>query len=269
MHLEQISYLRRTQKSLERFIRHFREMSILLAINAKRRPSTAVGKESVSLIYLDAGLHSDGLQLRSILDWLPASSLAVVGFEANPNTYADCLTNVPAHPNTTLINVALVGPRHKDFFATLWTELPGQRAKGLGVGDSLFSERGHKRGYSPIRVPARRLTTLLDDLNLDPKKNRVILRMNIEGAELDVLQDLDAEGLLPYVDMFMGTWDDVGKISHERGRALKRLVRTHRIIKVPFANNHYSGVFAPVYLFLIRRTILRLSAAQSLPRCTP
>ena len=62
----------------------------------------------------------------------------------------------------------------------------------------------------------------------------VILRMNIEGAEQFVIQDLLDSGLTASVDGYYGMWDDVSKIDPKADRRFRRLLRANGITNVTF-----------------------------------
>ena len=75
-----------------------------------------------------------------------------------------------------------------------------------GKGDWIFSARSE---YGSISVPAARLSDQLPDLS---RFDAVFLRMNIEGAERDVIDDPRPAGLLPSISDLFDMWDDLSKI---------------------------------------------------------
>lgn len=58
--------------------------------------------------------------------------------------------------------------------------------------------------------------------------------MNIEGCELDVIEDLKQNNLLKFFDGFYGMWDDVSKIDYEKDKRLRKLMKEAHISPYPF-----------------------------------
>src|SRR5438034_4671037 len=61
-----------------------------------------------------------------------------------------------------------------------------------------------------------------------------LLRMNIEGAEFDVLQDLVESGLATNVDGYYGMWVDVSKINVKRDAEFREFLSTNGISSMTF-----------------------------------
>ena len=162
----------------------------------------------VPVVYLDAGLHRSATQLKLVQDWLGScTALRQYGFEAHPTYATEVKGAFASCPTVDIVNVAIVGPGQGDHVRL---HLDG---KG-GAGDSLI-----KLGTGQaIDVPAVRLSRFLSDAGVDPAKSVLILRMNIEGAELFVLEDLLDAGVLELFDGFYGSWDDPLKIGGETAR---------------------------------------------------
>jgi hypothetical protein len=86
---------------------------------------------------------------------------------------------------------------------------------GFGLGDSIYG-----KGERNEEVQAVRLSDWLKkEAGLDQGRFIRLLRMNIEGAEYEVIGDLFDRGLTSRMAGFYGLWDDVGKIDAERGVA--------------------------------------------------
>jgi hypothetical protein len=71
----------------------------------------------------------------------------------------------------------------------------------------------------------------------------VLLRMNIEGAEYDVIRDLMETGVSGCVDGWFGMWDDVAKIDPDRDREFRSLLACEEIS--PFTFNGRDFLFGP------------------------
>jgi FkbM family methyltransferase len=168
------------------------------------------------VVYLDAGLHKSAAQLRLVADWFGGRcDLRLYGFEAHPDYLRSAGEAARGIAGLCLVNVALVGPE-QGHFVTLY--LNG----ASGIGNSLV----RRHGSQSIEVPAVRLSDFLVREGIDPRRDITILRMNIEGAEAYVLEDLLAAGLISFVDGFYGAWDDPrkigGKIAERFDAAMER-----------------------------------------------
>lgn len=170
-------------------------------------------------LYLDCGLHKEGLQVPVVAGWFGERMMAI-GFEASPQYAADVAKALAEFP-VEVRQEALVGPDHEGPTIRLY------RAGGDGRGDSLFAERG--ADYDD--VPAVRLSTVLAQW---PPYYPVLLRMNIEGAEQFVIDDLIEAGMINRIAGFYGMWDDLAKIDPDRDAQFRQLLRRHRIHPVTF-----------------------------------
>lgn len=169
-------------------------------------------------LYVDCGVHQQGLQVRLMHEWFPQAAL--IGFEASAEHYEKASAGLADITGLELRQEAVVGPDHQDQTITLY------KTGGDGKGDSLFAERGSVTET----VPAVRLSSVLADHPGLP----VILRMNIEGAELYVIEDLIAAGMLGRVAGFYGMWDDLSKIDPAEDRRFRRLLAEHHIRPITF-----------------------------------
>jgi hypothetical protein len=130
-------------------------------------------------------------------DWFSTRyDLEILGFEAGSEHIADARAELADVEGVQLDHVALVGPDHVGDEVELY--LSGGQSRGKG--DSLFSTRGQRSET----VPARRLSKVLADRGCSSDTMPVILRMNIEGAEQFVIQDLLDTGLTASIDGYYG-----------------------------------------------------------------
>jgi len=188
----------------------------LRAVPASRRP----------VLYVDCGVHKLGEQLRWMRTWFgDRCDLQMVGFEASEEHYLDAGKNLADVEQLDLRHLALVGP---DAGVTSVKLYKGARS---GKADSLYA---HGRSTFEI-VPAARLSDLLSTeytsaLGAAP----VLLRMNIEGSEYDVVDDLVRSGVSQQIDGYFGMWDDVAKLDAERDAAFRRMLDDAGITHVTF-----------------------------------
>jgi hypothetical protein len=179
------------------------------------------------VLYLDCGVHKEGLQIRWMDEWFSTRyDLEILGFEAGGEHVADARSALADVAGVELDHVALVGPDHVGDEVELY--LSGGQSRGKG--DSLFSTRGQRSET----VPARRLSKVLADRGCSFDTMPVILRMNIEGAEQFVIQDLLDTGLTASIDGYYGMWDDVSKIDPKADKRFRRLLRANGITNVTF-----------------------------------
>jgi len=205
----------------------------------------------VKVLYIDAGTHKGATELNLVHRWfnhLP--QMRYVGFEANPAYHAEVVGAVPA--GVEVVNRALVGPSHGD---TISLNLDGKTGEGDSIFDRKFSDRS-------IQVPATRLSAYL--MAIDASRTVILLRMNIEGAEVAVLQDLVALNLVDRIDGFFGAWNDIPAIGGHLIGEFSVLKRRH---KLPHLSFNGPDLSSPVRRFCIwydlNTSILRGSARKA------
>lgn len=181
--------------------------------------------EATRVIYIDAGLHREGDELWQVLEHFGETlSIRAYGFEANPDHFERVVKRFADCSNVKLVNAALVSDKVETKYVSLY--LAGQE----GRGDSLFPDKGAQF----IKVPCAHLSQYFLDEGINPRSDIIIIRMNIEGGELGVLEELQRARLLHYIDGWFGTWDDLFKIDPRRDKQLRLLKRRHGITSFPF-----------------------------------
>lgn len=177
------------------------------------------------VLYIDCGVHKRGEQVVKVHDWLAETcELRILGFEANPSSYEEAVFNLRHLPELDLRQVALVGPDVETSTVTLHV------GTGDGKGDSLFAERGN----ASVEVPAARLSDILTEDFPSFGDEVVLLRMNIEGAELFVIEDLVGAGLTTTIDAYFGMWDDLSKIDPDKDAAFRQLLAANGVTTLTF-----------------------------------
>lgn len=223
--------------------------SLLRAVRRRvaARASPFNANLSGRLIYLDLGLHRAAIQIRRMRTWFGDKlELAIYGFEANPEYFNDCRSAFAGDPRIHLVNAAVVGPDHQGDSVSLHI---GGRLGGLG--DSIYRKQG--RHARMISVPALRLSEFLR--SIDRRDAKVLLRMNIEGAELDVLRDLAENNMLDQIDGWFGLWNDAEKIDPRLGSELAAIKASARIENVSFNDRDSRGRYAWLKEAIIRYEI--------------
>lgn len=202
------------------------------------------------IVHLDLGLHRTAAQIALMLEWFGGRrTLEIYGFEAHPQYFKECRRRFAGDARVKLFHAALVGPGHKGDTAVL--HLDGKK----GLGNSLFAARGEQA----IAVPAMRLSQFLKDNRIISPGDVVTLRMNIEGAELYVIEDLLEAGMIGAIDGFYGMWDDLYKIDPELDAGFRALLKRKNIRSFPFNDRDLSPLAGPR-----RRNVIRYDLVTSI-----
>lgn len=155
------------------------------------------------IYYFDLGTHEAGNELRHMVESvLPnfGTPWHAFGFEASEGFYKKALKNFAGQP-VVLVHGAVCHRASGSGTVRLYTTEDG-------LDDSLY--RPELKDFED--VPTIQLSTWMHEQAIDPERSVLLVRMNIEGAERDVIADLREAGLLPYVDGWFGMWDDLSKI---------------------------------------------------------
>jgi FkbM family methyltransferase len=197
------------------------------------------------VLYVDCGVHEHGDEIRLVRRWLGGrQEIRIVAFEAGTRQFAVARAALADLPGLDLRHQALVGPDHAGTMVTL------HRSPG-GYADSIFAAGGADRE----EVPAARLSAVLLAEHAC-HDGPVVLRMNIEGTELAVIEDLVATGLDERIDGWYGLWDDVGRIDAALDARFGRLLAERAISPLTF-NGRDVG-------YALRRLAIRIDLATSI-----
>lgn len=175
--------------------------------------------------YFDLGTHKFARELNwvfdEVLSKLP-NPCRLFAFEANPKTFNIAKNNCSQIDNLKFHNLALVSKVPESGLVRLYTS-------GEGVGDSIY-----RKEESYVEVEAKKLSDVIRDeaIRLDECIN--IIRMNIEGSEFDVIEDLIESDLIKYFDGFYGMWDDVFKLDKEKFKKFNKILKEVGVYPFPF-----------------------------------
>lgn len=147
-------------------------------------------KEKV--IYIDLGLH-EGNEISLFLHETQGLNvdIEIYGVEADPKYYKYCKERFKKDKRVKIFNLAI---------GSVEGTMPFFMEK-TGEGSSLYSDKNNV-STKKITVPVRRFSTFFKQL---PKADYYILKANIEGAEWDLIQDLDKERLFPRLAILCGS----------------------------------------------------------------
>jgi FkbM family methyltransferase len=204
--------------------------TLLLSLRALLRRVSLVGVSRIlararvpghiPVLYLDLGTHKEGTELAWMVDRiLPGicDSFEAYGFEASRESFAQVSKRF-AGRNVSIVHKALCREVPSSGKVTLYKD------SGRGSGDSLYR---HSDSYE--EVDATRLSDWLIERSIILQRGICLLRMNIEGAEYDVIEDLVETGLARNIDGYYGMWDDVFKIDQQRDEAFSAFLKANRI----------------------------------------
>lgn len=185
------------------------------------------------LIYIDIGMHKNALQLRFMKDaFAGILQLKTIGFEAHPDYFKEAVKSMRPGENDRLLNLAVVGPEQGK---NVTLHVNG----GDGLGDSLIRSEGRQS----IVIPSIQLSEMLKSDGIGRGNEVVILRMNIEGAELYVLEDLLMSDLISRIDGYYGYWDDPLKIGGDIASRFKKVMAATEIDIFPFNDRDFRSKF--------------------------
>ena len=216
---------KRIREIVKRLIIYLDTFILAIRLKSFYLNKTRCRQKITHINYFDLGIHKEAAELNWVLKQILQKqnrSFMIYGFEANPFTYKQVLDNIPKVKNLQLYNYAIINNKHPSGKIKLYTSKNG-------LSDSIY--RSNYDNY--VEVPAIKLSDFIYQKHINLSKSVNILRMNIEGAEFDVLQDLINEGLIKYFHRFYGMWDDVSKIDHAKDIQFRKTLKEHNIKPVP------------------------------------
>lgn len=151
----------------------------------------------ITLNYFDLGLRR-GLEIDRFLKETSDLDVRVQvhGIEADPHFAEQCQRRFEADDRVRIHNLA-IGPVKGTTDLYLDTEWDGN-------GSSIYAD---KKGVSQhrVQVPQIQFSEWMKDMGLLSKKASInVIKANIEGAEWDLIQDLEKHNLFGYFDLFCG-----------------------------------------------------------------
>ena len=130
--------------------------------------------------------------------------LTVIGIEADPEYIPYLKVKYEAYPRVGILNFAIAG---KHGTVKLY-----RSASTDGEGNSIYPTKNNVSREDFVEVQAMPLSYILralDPIGYDLK----ILKTNIEGAELEMIQDLIATDSHGLIDIFCGATSDIHKVA--------------------------------------------------------
>lgn len=175
--------------------------------------------------YFDLGAHKWAVELNwvvnKVLSQLP-NPHKIFAFEANPKNFNHANDHCRQIDNLKFYNLALVSEVPESGLVKLYTS-------GEAGADSIYRKK-----ESFVEVEAKKLSDVIRDENVKLNEGINIIRMNIEGSEYDVIEDLIESDLIKHFDGFYGMWDDVFKIDKEKYKVFQKMLKKLNIYPFPF-----------------------------------
>lgn len=182
--------------------------------------------DGVRVLYFDVGTHKEGAELALMTDaFLPSicDDFEAFGFEASEESFRHVNQKFGGKERVSVFHKALCNATPPQGKIRLYHDSRG------GLGDSL-----HRPSDSFEDVEAVRLSDWLRERNIVLEDKICLLRMNIEGAEYDVLQDLVENGLAGQFDGYYGLWDDISKTDIPRDAEFRAFLSRNHIRSFTF-----------------------------------
>jgi hypothetical protein len=205
------------------FVRVF--LRRISAIGLLRIFESAKLNSDFTIIYLDLGTHKEAKELEwMVLNILPSICLKfnAYGFEASKESFDVANQKFLAMNNVSIIHSAVVKELPIDKKIKLYKN-------SSGIGDSIYRESNSYEEVEAIRLSA----WLKQNISFN-EKNIILIRMNIEGAEYDVLMDLVEKNMAQFISGYYGMWNDVSKINPQKDILFRSFLKENSIYNLTF-----------------------------------
>lgn len=193
---------------------------------APRNVNKSGYSQNKTINYFDLGTHINADELNwvfdEVLSKLP-NPYKIFAFEANPVSYDIAANNMSHIDGLKFFNLALVNKIPESGQIKLFTD-------ETGYSDSIYRQEMN----SFVEVEAKKLSDVIKNENVSLGECINIIRMNIEGCEFDVIEDLIENDLIKYFDGFYGMWDDVSKIDINKDKRFRKILKEANVFPFPF-----------------------------------
>ena len=174
--------------------------------------------------YFDLGTYIGAAELKWVANRVLSklrNPYRIFAFEANPKSFNLAKNKISQINNLEFYNVALVNEIPESRFVKLYSnDCPG---------DSIYRKQA-----SYVEVEAKKLSDVIREQDARLEESINIIRMNIEGSEYDVIEDLINADLIKYFDGFYGMWDDVFKLDKQKYKKFQRTLKEIDVYPFPF-----------------------------------
>jgi FkbM family methyltransferase len=145
--------------------------------------------------YFDLGTHKNGTEINMFLRAVQNMDVPynIYGFEAHPDLAQQAAERYAEYPEVKIYNIAISDKNEK-------IELYLNRGRGLG--NSIFKTKNNVDAKKFVEVEGVVFSDWVRDNKIDLTMIN-ILRFNIEGAELHLMNDLVLSGLYKDIDLIL------------------------------------------------------------------
>jgi FkbM family methyltransferase len=157
----------------------------------------------MKLNYFDFGVcygREVSLMEKIIIPDLKIKNYKIFGFEACRDCYNNLIKKYQEHPNVSLINAAISNHNGKGLLYHSYKE----NNKYTPIGNSLFESKWNVKKEDYEEVDCILFSDWIKKNIPDYKNNFNIIRMNIEGAEWHLFNDLKNNKLFKHINIFCG-----------------------------------------------------------------
>jgi FkbM family methyltransferase len=162
--------------------------------------------------YFDLGLgpypHELEFMVKHVFPSIPNISYNAYGIEAHPsyvNTAKEIFKN---NNNVEIFNFAISNKKDTENLYLQENQPDG------GIGNSIFSSKYNVDKNKYIKIPSDTFSSFINDNNIDLNDSLNILKVNIEGAELYLWEDLKINNIRNKFQILCGYKDhDIFKVS--------------------------------------------------------
>jgi len=180
----------------------------------------------IPILYFDFGTHKEAEELTWMVNKvLPrlTRNFHAYGFEASKESFEHVSKKLAHLRNVRLLHKALCYLIPAEGRVKLYKD------KGKGLGDSLYRQSDIYE-----EVEAMRFSDWLRENHIVLENNICLLRMNIEGAEYEIVKDLVGNGLATHINGYYGMWDDLSKIDKARDDEFRAFLTENHISPFTF-----------------------------------
>lgn len=170
-----------------------------------------------------------GANMGVVTEKLAASGADVIAYEPDPFAFAKLQTRFAGHANVTLVNAAVgVGTGTVRLMrADNFSDNP----EGASVKSTILDGGRRIDSENSIEVPLLDFPTLLRDFAAQ-RGEVAFVKMDIEGAELDILETLHAQALFAHIRCLVAE-------THER--KFKDLRARYKALRTTVADHYHAG----------------------------
>lgn len=175
-------------------------------------------EETKQINYIDIGLHR-GDEIQMFIDVVNNIkevdiNVSVHGFEAHRGLFESVTKRYSNNENVRILNRAVCDKNNE--IVKLYIA-DGNKMEG----NSIYSTKNNVDTNNYIEVLGIKLSDYIKDFIPNYKNEVNIIRFNIEGAELMMMEDLIESGIHKYINLFLGASGtaDINKVKEIEGKA--------------------------------------------------